>query len=320
MDGGMLVRAKSKTDPAHGCPPEKRSIDELLRLGAICLDKPPGPTSHQVVAWLKSIVDVDKAGHGGTLDPRVTGVLPVLLGRARRLARTLLLAPKEYVGVLRLHGQVTRDSVESIFREFTGEIYQKPSLKSAVRRRIRQRSIYGLELLDWEPPLALFQVRCEAGTYVRKLCHDIGDAMGVGGHMSDLRRTRSGPFTEDEKLVTLQQLADAVYCSRHGDEAPLRRAILPVEFAVSHLPRIVVVDSAVDAVCRGAPLYFAGISAVDDGVSSGDMVSLLTLKGELISVAESKADSDALLKNKKGDAARTTAVVMSAGTYPKGWT
>jgi H/ACA ribonucleoprotein complex subunit 4 len=209
--------------------------------------------------------------------------------------------------------------VRKVCEEFTGPIYQMPPIKSAVKRVIRVRTIYYLEVLEIEGRSVLFRVGCEAGTYIRKLCHDIGLALGCGGHMQELRRTKAGPFTE-ETLVTLQDLQDAyVFWKEDGDESELRRVIMPMETAVSHLPKIILRDSAVDAVCSGAALAVPGITSLDANLKKGDLTALFTLKGELIALAKAEMGTEELLKASTGLAATSIRVMMEAGTYPKGW-
>ncbi|MDD1738400.1 MAG: RNA-guided pseudouridylation complex pseudouridine synthase subunit Cbf5, partial [Methanothrix sp.] len=215
----VLVKRKGKTDASFGLPPEKRSLKQHLSLGAINLDKTSGPTSHEVAAWVKRILEVDKAGHSGTLDPKVTGILPVLLGDATRIMETLLLAGKEYICLMRLHKPVPKKQIMEVCQEFMGPIFQKPPLKSSVVKELRIRTIYYLDVLEIEEQHVLMRVGCEAGTYIRKLCFDIGLALGCGANMEELRRTRAGPFREDGTLVNLHNLTDAVAAWKEkGDE------------------------------------------------------------------------------------------------------
>ncbi|MGV8174532.1 MAG: RNA-guided pseudouridylation complex pseudouridine synthase subunit Cbf5, partial [Methanothrix sp.] len=254
-----LVKRSGRTDPSVGLSPEKRSLQQHLSLGAINLDKTSGPTSHEVAAWVKRILGVEKAGHSGTLDPKVTGILPVLLINATRIMDTLLLAGKEYICLMRVHKPVPKKRIMEVCQEFMGPIYQKPPLKSSVVKELRVRTIYYLDILEIDEQHVLMRVGCQAGTYIRKLCFDIGLALGCGANMEELRRTRAGPFREDVTLVTLHQLADAVAnWKERGDEAGLRRCIQPVEAALAHLPRLVIADNAVDAICHGAPLAAPG--------------------------------------------------------------
>ncbi|OPY27639.1 MAG: putative tRNA pseudouridine synthase B [Methanocella sp. PtaU1.Bin125] len=314
-----LVKS-SDTAQGYGKDPYKRTIPELLERGVINLDKPPGPTSHEVVSWVKGILHIKRAGHSGTLDPHVTGVLPTMLGDATRLVQVLLLSGKEYVCVMRLHDDVPEGRLRRVMDEFVGVIYQRPPLVSAVKRQVRKRTIYYIRFLEKAGRDVLFVVGCEAGTYIRKLCHDIGEAVGCGAHMYELRRTRSGPFAEDESLISLHTLKDAYEIWKEtGDEGPMRQCVYPMEYALRDLAQIVVKDSAVDALARGASLGAQGISKLETGILKGDMVAVFTHTGEVVSIGRAKMTSDELLKATEGQALDTVAVVMKPGVYPSGW-
>ncbi len=316
----VLVKRSGKTNAAYGIPPEKRSLKMHMSLGAINLDKTSGPTSHEIAAWVKRILEVEKAGHSGTLDPKVTGILPVLLGDATRIMDTLLLAGKEYVCLMRVHKPQPKKRLFDVCKEFMGPIFQKPPLKSSVVKELRIRTIYYLDVLEIEEQRVLMRVGCQAGTYIRKLCFDIGLALGTGANMEELRRTRAGPFREDETLVTLHQLMDAYMTWREtGDETGLRRVILPVEAALRHLPRLVIADNAVDAICHGAPLALPGLLRLETDINKGDIVALFTLKGEAVGIGRANMNSRELLDGKTGIAVLTERVIMEPGTYPKAW-
>jgi H/ACA ribonucleoprotein complex subunit 4 len=315
----ILTRAHDVTDPAYGCDPFKRQIRDHIRLGVINLDKPPGPTSHEVVAWIKILLNIQRAGHGGTLDPGVSGVLPVALEDATKVTRALLLSGKEYVGVMHLHGEVPQQRLEQVLLEFQGEIYQRPPMRAAVRRQLRTRKIYYIELIEREGRDVLMRVGCEAGTYMRKLMSDVGEAIGCGAHMSELRRTRTGPFSE-KNSVRLHDLSDAyAFWREEGQEDLLRQAILPVETSVQHLPKIVVRDGAVDALCHGASLAAPGVLSVETGISAGDLVAIFTLKGELIGLARATMSSKEIYEAEHGIVAKPERIVMGPGTYPRKW-
>ncbi|MCZ7398594.1 MAG: RNA-guided pseudouridylation complex pseudouridine synthase subunit Cbf5 [Candidatus Methanoperedens sp.] len=315
-----LIKSEDKTDEKYGKKPEERPLEEYIRKGVINLDKPAGPTSHEVTSWVKKILNLDKAGHSGTLDPNVTGLLPIMLSEATRAVDALLTAGKEYVCLMKLHTAMPEKKIRSIFSEFTGEIYQKPSIKSAVKRETRVRTIYYLELHEIEDNNVLFKVGCEAGTYIRKLCHDMGMALGTGAHMQELRRTKSGPFREDEKLITLHDLRDAyIEWQESGNENQLRKVINPMEFGLSHLPKIVIRDNAVDAVCHGASLAAPGVLTVETGIERGDLVAIFTLKGEAVSFGRAQMKSNEILKAATGIVSTTDRVLMEISTYPKGW-
>ena len=260
--------ADIETDPLRA-PPTDRSVPELLRFGVVNLDKPAGPSSHQVSAWVRDTINetleaVDPDGpsipgvaHAGTLDPKVTGCLPTLTGTATRAAQVFLAGGKEYVSVLELHGSAPGD-LAAVVAEFEGPIYQKPPRKSAVSRRLRVRRIHRLELLERDGRRGLLRIRCESGTYVRKLCHDIGLAAGIGAHMGHLRRTATDPF-DDRDLHTLQDLTDALSWAADGDETFLREVVRPAEEAFVHLPSVTIAPSAARAVATGAPVYAPGV-------------------------------------------------------------
>jgi H/ACA ribonucleoprotein complex subunit 4 len=182
------------------------------RSGVINLDKPSNPSSHEVVAWLRRILRVDKTGHSGTLDPKVTGCLIVCIDRATRLVKSQQGAGKEYVAVLRLHDKLKDPSaLPRALQTLTGALFQRPPLISAVKRQLRVRTIYDSKLLEYDENrnLAVFWVSCEAGTYIRTLCVHLGLLLGVGGHMQELRRVRSGALSENDDMVTMHDVMDA---------------------------------------------------------------------------------------------------------------
>ncbi|WP_297069590.1 RNA-guided pseudouridylation complex pseudouridine synthase subunit Cbf5 [Thermococcus sp.] len=311
---------RAETNPKWGFPPEKRPMETHMQFGIINLDKPPGPTSHEVVAWVKRLFNLSKAGHGGTLDPRVSGILPVALERATRVVQALLPAGKEYVALMHLHGDVPERRVRAVMREFEGEIIQRPPLRSAVKRRLRTRKVYYIEVLEIDGRDVLFRVGVEAGTYIRSLIHHLGLALGVGAHMAELRRTRSGPFKEDETLVTLHDLIDYYHFWKDdGIEDYFRKAIQPMEKAVEHLPKVWIRDSAVSAVTYGADLAIPGIVKLNRGINPGDLVAVMSLKDELIALGKAKMDSGDMMKRSKGIAVDVDKVFMPREWYPKLW-
>ena len=316
----LLVKAEEESDAKYGCKPEERPAQEYIRYGVIDLDKPPGPSSHEVTAWVKRLLGLDLAGHGGTLDPKVTGVLPITLQEATKVVQGLLLSGKEYVCVMKLHHEVPEDRVRSVLEEFQGVIYQRPPIRASVKRRLRTRRIYFIDFLETRNKDVLFQVGSEAGTYIRKLCYDVGEVLGVGAHMQELRRTRSGPFTESTNMVTLH---DIVYYHEQWqqtkNEAVLRKFIQPMEKALELLPKIVIRDSAVDAICHGANLAAPGVLAVDSGVQPKDAVAVMTLKGEAVALSRALVTTETMLESNRGLVAKTVRVLMLRGVYPKMW-
>jgi H/ACA ribonucleoprotein complex subunit 4 len=293
-----------------------QELERRLNAGIIIIDKPRGPSSHEVGAWVAKMIGVP-AGHGGTLDPKVSGVLAVMTGRAVKLAPLLLNEDKEYIALLRLHGDVQRSDLERVIAEYTGKIYQRPPQRSAVSRQLRIREIYAIDILDVQGRLVLMRVQCEAGTYIRSLCRHIGLSLGVGGHMQELRRTRSGLFSEQD-TCTLYDLKDAAFALENGDPAPLLRLIRSPDEVAAGLPSIVIRDTAVDAICHGAVL--AGVGVVSrDPHKKGDEVAVLTAKGELVCIGTALVPSDDYEPGATGLVVRPTAVIMATGTYPPGW-
>lgn len=314
-----ILKANAHTNPSYGFPPIKRPLSFYIRMGVVNLDKPAGPTSHEVTAWVRDMLELPRAGHSGSLDPRVTGVLPIMLGKATKAVSALRLSAKEYICLMRLHVNVPEERVRKVCDEFTGPIYQTPPVVSAVKRAIRTRNIYSLDVLEVEDNLVLFRVRCEAGTYIRKLCHDIGLVIGCGAHMQQLRRIGTGPFDESS-LVTLHDLKDAfVFWQENGDEEHLRRIIRPMEQALVHLPHITIRDSAVSAICHGAALTVPGIVGLDSDVQKDGDVAVLSLKGEVVALAKASMDFSEILDFSSGIAAITERVIMDADVYPSRW-
>jgi len=307
------------TNPEYGVYYDKRSIESLLEYGLILIDKPPGPTSHEVVAWTKRILALPKIGHSGTLDPQVSGVLPLGLGEGTKALGVLLLGPKEYHALGRLHSLPPKEKLEQTLDLFRGEIFQKPPQRSAVLRQTRTRTIYELELLEQKERLILLRVLCEAGTYIRKLYYDMGEILGPGGSMIELRRSRVHQFSEDN-LVTMHQLADAFATWKEtGDASKLTRMILPVEHALSEIKSVVIRDSAIDSLCHGAQLAIPGILEISPGLNQGDLVGVYSQKGEVIALAESLLSETEIQDNTKGYAFKTKRIIMKPNTYPKNW-
>lgn len=314
-----LIKVSATTNIHYGKAPSERSVRELLQNGFINLDKPAGPSSHQVVAWVRDILKIEKAGHGGTLDPAVTGVLPVALGDAARGLQVLLVAGKEYVALMKLHRMIDEKKIREVCASFIGEISQMPPLRSAVKRVRRTREIYYLDILEIQGTEVLFQVGCEAGTYIRTLCVDIGKKLGCGAQLAELRRTRVGNITE-ETAVCLQDVKDAfVFWEEDGDDHMLRQTIQPMERLLDVVPKIVVRDSAIDALCHGAHLAIPGVVEIDDGVKPGELAAVVSLKGEGVALVKMTVPSLQVIEKDTGICASLERVLMNKGTYPSIW-
>jgi H/ACA ribonucleoprotein complex subunit 4 len=251
----------------------------------------------------------------------VTGVLPITLEDSVKVVQALLYSGKEYICVMKLHGDAQEEHVKRVLSEFEDEIYQRPPLRSSVKRQLRTRRIYYIDFLEMDGRNVLFRVGCEGGTYIRKLCYDVGEVLGVGAHMQELRRTRAGPFTEDGKsFVTLHEVANwFAEWQEKNDDAMLRKFIQPMENALALLPKIVIRDSAVDAICHGANLTAPGVLSVESAIAKGSVTAILTLKGEAVALAQALVSSEEMLSLGHGAVAVLRRVVMPRGTYPKVW-
>jgi len=302
-----------------GTRPQDRSLEQRLRWGVFVADKPQGPTSHQVSAWVRDMAGASRAGHAGTLDPRVTGVLPIALNEATRALEAMLAGDKEYIGILQLHQDVERRTVEAMMARFVGEIYQTPPVRSAVKRELRTRVVHACDLLEIDGRLVLFRARCESGTYIRTLAVDIGAALGVGAHLAELRRTRTGSFHESEArpLVALRDGFET--WKAEGDGGFLKGLLVPMERLLDQLPIVIVKDTAVDTICHGANLHVPGVAKLSPAIRRGALVAVLTAKGEGIAIATAKLTSEEIATAKSGVAADTKRVLMDPGTYPKLW-
>jgi len=314
-----LVKIKAKTNPNFGLTPSERSVEDLLYNGLINLDKPRGPTSHQIDSWVKKILDIEKVGHSGTLDPNATGVLPIGLGDAAKALQVLLLAPKEYVGVMVLHKDVNKKKIEEVCNSIIGEVTQLPPVRSAVKRVKRKRKIYYFDIIEIKGREVLFRVGCESGTYVRTLCVDIGKKLKCGANLSELRRTKVANLKEED-LVILQDVKDAyIFWKEEKDDSSIRSIIKPVESMFDHLSKIIVRDSAVDAVCHGANLAVPGVVEIDSDISKGDKVAIFTLKGEVVALVNSKMSTEEIIQKDSGICCELERVFMKKGTYPSVW-
>lgn len=310
----IFVKREAVSDARFGCIPRERPVGELISFGVINLDKPPGPTSHQVSDYVQRILGVASAGHSGSLDPQVTGVLPIVTERATRLSHVMLKGGKEYVGVMHLHKPVPEERLRAAVTAFTGKITQLPPLKSAVKRQLREREVYAFDLLESNGQDVLFRVSCEAGTYIRKICHDLGRSLGIGAHMAALRRTRVTTFREAES-VTLHDLQDAlVLWKEEGSEKFIRHCVKPAERVVEHLPKVWVLDSAVESICHGRAVAVPGISRLTT-LAPGQLAAIMTLKGELVALGPAQMSHEDVRKNEKGIVVKTHKVFMEAGTY-----
>ncbi len=306
------ILIKKEALGSFGKPPEERTVEELLQSSLINIDKPKGPTSHQVSDYVKKILHTTKAGHSGTLDPGVTGVQPVAIGRATRITQFLLTAPKEYICLMHLHKDFPETTIRQAVQKFVGKIKQLPPIKSAVKRQIREREIYDLEILEIKGREVLYRVKCQAGTYIRKLCVDIGKALNCGAHMVELRRTQAGPLKESDILVTLNELSDGYYFHTFEQNSKLlMHCLQPIENAVSLFSKCWILDTTIQSVSHGRDVAIPGISKFEP-FQKGEKVAVMTLNNELVAMGEALLSAEEIDKQEKGLAIKVEKVFMGA--------
>ncbi|KAL7853548.1 hypothetical protein AOLI_G00203920 [Acnodon oligacanthus] len=319
----LNIRTAHYTPLPHGSNPLKRNIHDYVRSGFVNLDKPANPSSHEVVAWIKRILRVEKTGHSGTLDPKVTGCLIVCIDRATRLVKSQQSAGKEYVGIVRLHNAIENEhQLARALECLTGALFQRPPLIAAVKRQLRVRTIYESKLIEYDPErrFGIFWVSCEAGTYIRTLCVHLGLLLGVGGQMQELRRVRSGVLGEKDCMVTMHDLLDAQWQFDHNkDESYLRRVIYPLEKLLISHKRIVMKDSAVNAICYGAKIMLPGVLRYEDGIELNQDIVIITTKGEAICTAVALMTTAVISTCDHGVVAKIKRVIMERDTYPRKW-
>ncbi|QDS70129.1 centromere/microtubule-binding protein cbf5 [Venturia effusa] len=320
----LLVRTGHFTPIVAGCTPLQRDLKSYISSGVINLDKPSNPSSHEVVAWIKKILRVEKTGHSGTLDPKVTGCLIVCIDRATRLVKSQQGAGKEYVCIVRFHDKVPGGEAQfaRALETLTGALFQRPPLISAVKRQLRVRTIHSSTLYEFdnERHLAVFHVSCEAGTYIRTLCVHLGLLLGVGAHMQELRRVRSGAMSEENDMVTLHDVMDAQWTQDNTrDETYLRTVIKPLESLLTTYKRIVVKDSSVNAITYGAKVMIPGLLRYEAGIEVGEEVVIMTTKGEAVALAYAQMSTVELASCDHGVVAKIKRVIMERDLYPKRW-
>ena len=317
----LNIRTNHYTPLPHGASPLKRDIQNYIKSGFINLDKPANPSSHEVVAWIKRILRVEKTGHSGTLDPKVTGCLVVCIDRATRLVKSQQSAGKEYVCIYRLHDSIPQQRVAQELEKLKGALFQRPPLISAVKRQLRVRTVYESKLIehDEEKNMGIFWISVESGFYARTICVHLGLMLGCGGQMQELRRPRSGVMTEKE-AVTMHDILDAQWMyDNHKDETYLRRVIKPLETLLTKHKRIIMKDSAVNAICYGAKILLPGVLRYEAGIEMGEEIVVCTTKGEAICLAIAQMTTATMASCDHGVVAKIKRVVMERDLYPKKW-
>ncbi|MGB0802251.1 MAG: RNA-guided pseudouridylation complex pseudouridine synthase subunit Cbf5 [Candidatus Poseidoniaceae archaeon] len=315
----IILEKDAKTSPDHGTIPGERTIEQLLESCFILLDKSPGPSSHQVSAWARDMMGLEKLGHGGTLDPFASGLLPLLSGKAMRLTGKILTHDKSYLALFKFGKEIERDEIEDKMAMLTGKVYNVPPEISAVRVQVRTRKISKFDILDFDGTSLLTHIECEAGTYVRTMARDLGLLLDTPVELKELRRPTSGEFSLSQS-ITMQQLADAYWLwQEKGEEDAMLRILHPIEDMLSDLPRVVVKDGAAAALSHGAPLLRPGVVSIDDDLNVGTEVLLVTIKGEAVAIAKMSQNSKVIPDMNQGEVAKPNCVLMKEDTYPRSW-
>lgn len=319
MSGNIILDDEAKTDDALGTYPDQKTIEQRLESGFFLLDKGAGPTSHQVAAWVRDMLKLPRLGHGGTLDPFATGVLPLMSGKAMRLTKQILEHNKTYIAVFQFKNEVDQEALGEVMGQLTGRIYNVPPEISAVRVQVRTRKIHDFTLLDQSAKRIVARIRCEAGTYIRTMARDMGLLLDQTVDLKELRREDSGRFGLND-CVQLHEIADAIWLWKECNEGEaLLRMLHPTEKLLAGLPRIVVKDSAVAALAHGAPLLRPGLVSIPDNLSSGQNVLVTSIKGEAVCFVKVNTDSKSISTLEKGEIGRPSAVLMNDDVYPRRW-
>lgn len=269
------------------------SLEKLLHSSVILIDKHKGPTSFDMVEKVSKLLKVKKAGHSGTLDPNATGLLVIALGEARKAMPVLTGLDKEYIGTMRLHGDVERGKVEDVLKSFEGVITQMPPVRSAVARKERERKVHEIEFLEVGGRDVKFRVLCEAGTYIRKIAHDAGEKLGCGAHLTELRRTRVGPFSVDESITTpkLENMSGK----------PLENILISLEDALERvgLPRIVIKNESEKLIRNGSPIRKDFVKSAPKRLKEGEYVGVLNQDMNIVCLATFVGKTDITAKTER---------------------
>ena len=314
-----VLDSKPTTDEAFGTVPDERTLEQRLASGFILVDKPAGPTSHQLAAWARDLLELDRLGHGGTLDPFATGVLPLMAGRCMKITNKILKHKKTYIAVFRFRTMPDEADLKTTIASLTGRIYNVPPEVSAVKVQVRTRTIHAFELLDVEGNDAVARISCDAGTYIRTMARDMGLLLNTPVTLKELRREKSGMFDLND-CVTMDQLADAVWLWKEcGQEEALKAIVHPIEKLLVDVPRCQVKDTAVAALAYGAPLLLPGLISIPKGLKKGTELMVSSLKDEAVGFVKLKADSNDIIAMESGEIARPSMVLMDTDVYPRRW-
>lgn len=284
--------------------------EDLFNYGLINLNKPSGKICTEVLNEIKEILPVKKVGHGGTLDPKVTGVLPIGLNKSTRIMHYFSLGGKKYIGEMYLHGDVKEKELNKAVKKFTGKLKQTPPKLSSVRRVEREREVYFLKLKEIKGRTIKFEISCQHGFYIRKFCYDFGKYLGVGAHMTFLERVQASSF-KLENSVTIEDIKKNYNKWQESkEEKYLRKIILPIEEVTSFLPTIWVDDKVVEQLSHGSPVFVPGILRLTSDIKKGSSVTILNRKSQLLATGISEMTSEDILKKDKGLAIKTNTVLI----------
>ena len=314
-----ILDTDASTNPSIGGLPDSRDVMERLASGFILLDKPAGPTSHQLASWARDMFGLERLGHGGTLDPFATGVLPLLAGKAMKLTKKILTHKKTYICVFRFATAPDETRLAEVMKQLTGRVYNVPPEVSAVKVQVRTRKIYSFEKIEIKGNDMIARVYCEAGTYIRTIARDMGLLLDMKVQLKELRRENTGVF-KLEDCITMQELADAIWLWKECDQPEaLLRVIHPIEKLLLDLPSATVKDSAAAALAHGAPLLRPGIINIKSDVKAGKQVMIETLKGEAVGIVTLTLSTNEIATINEGEVARPSMVLLDEGLYPRRW-
>jgi H/ACA ribonucleoprotein complex subunit 4 len=268
-------------------------LKTLLNRSVILIDKPRGPTSFDIVEKVSRILNVKKAGHSGTLDPNATGLLVIALGEARKAMPVLTGLDKEYIGIMLLHGNVSRLKLERALSSFRGKIRQVPPVKSAVARKKRERTVHELEVTAVKGRSVEFRVACEAGTYIRKIASDLGEELGCGAHLVELRRTKVGPFTL-EGSATIPEL-------ERMTKRAVKSFLVPLEEALDKtgLPRVVIRKGKELVVRNGSPIRKDFVKEMSGNPKEGEYVGIYDDSWRIVCLAKFGGKGDTVASTER---------------------
>lgn len=285
-----------------------KDISALINSGVIIIDKPPKLSSHEVTSLVKKILGAKKTGHAGTLDPNVTGVLPIALGRATKLLDYIVAKDKIYICIIKFKNEQPKEKILQLFKKFEGEIVQTPPKMSAVRKIPRKRTIHYIKFLEQAGKFVLFETKTQAGTYVRTLCEDIGKLVN-GARMEELRRIAVGDIRENA-AIKMQDLCDAVWLWKEkNDGSKLREYIKPVEDYLKNYKQVIVKNSVLPSLLNGAQLAVPGIYNIEN-FEKNEKLAIYSEKGEFVGMGIALVSSEQLKEMKSGIIVKTERIHM----------